>query len=367
MFPSDLAEGVRILRLLLSEPQLDPKAFERLRDARLARVAAEDTRLRGVTSRLTRRLLWGDVPETRRPTQESLSSITLADVRAHLQAVTGPERIVLSVSGDLAADALVARLDDALGDWKRADGTAYEPPHGKNDRTAAATGVHLRAMPVSQGSVRIGQVTVPREHADAKALNLLASILSRRIFNTVRSVHGLSYQAGARFSPSWRNDSPFTITFQTKCASVPFAVHLALEEVQKLIEDGPTTEEVADAKRSLDSSFRRTFGRGFDAAEAFAELEAHGVDLGYYEALRRGYAEVTVETLQNAAARYLQPEQLLVLCVGDVETMKRGDGTHPMQLSDLGPITVHAAPAADAPYSAETTSESHRKIPRKTC
>ena len=276
VFPADLGEGLRILRLLLTEPELDPKAFERLRDARLARVDAEETRLRGVTSRLYRRLLWGEVPETRRPTRESLGAITLDDVRAYLRTVTGPQRVLLAVSGDLDVDTLVARLDGALGDWKPEGGAAWTPAPTKNDRETAARGLHLRAMPVSQGSVRIGQVTVPRAHEDSAALNLLSSVLSRRIFNTVRSVHGLSYQAGARFTPSWRNDSPFTITFQTKCESVPFAVHLALDEVRTLIAEGPTAAEMAEAKLGLDASFRRTFGRGLSSAEAFAELEVPG-------------------------------------------------------------------------------------------
>ncbi len=349
VFPADIGEGLRILRLLLSEPQLDPKAFERLRDAMISRVDSEETRLRGVTSRLYRRLLWGDVPETRRPTRESLSAITLDDVRERLQAVTGPQRVVLAVAGDFDRDTLAQRIEDALGSWKPDGVAAYERPQEKNDRAAAGKGLHVRAMPVSQGSVRIGQVTVPRRHADSAALGALSRILSRRIFNTVRSVHGLSYQAGARFTPSWRNDSPFTITFQTKCASVPFAVHLAREEMQRLIANGPTAEELSDAKGSLDSGFRRTFGRGTSSAEAFAELEAQGVDLDYYDALRKRYASVTAEQVQAVAARYLQPDGLLVLCVGDVEAMKRGDGTHPMQLADLGSPTVHEGAARTAP------------------
>ena len=350
VFPSDLAEGLRILGLLLSEPELDPQAFERIRSARLSRLDGEDTRMRGVTSRLYRQLLWGDVPETRRPTRASLEAITLEDVRAYLRVGTAPHRVILSASGDLDAPALLARLESALGTWQAADVAPYAPPQGRNDRAAAATGLHVRAMPASQGSVRIGQVTVPRAHEDAAALNILSSILSRRTFDTVRSVHGLSYQAGASFTPSWRNDSPFTITFQTKCESVPFAVHLAREELRRLIAEGPTAEEIVEAKGSLDSAFRGTFGRGFSSATAFAELEAQGVGLDYYDVVRKRYAAVTAEQVQAVAARYLDPAGLLVLCVGDVEAMKAGDGTHPNQLADLGPPTVHepegAAPAA---------------------
>ncbi len=70
-------------------------------------------------------------------------------------------------------------------------------------------------------------------------------------------------------------------------------------------------------------------------------LEAQGIDLDYYEALRRAYAAIDADTLKAAAVRHLDPERLLVLCVGDVEAMKGGDGQNPQTLADLGEMTVH--------------------------
>lgn len=101
-----------------------------------------------------------------------------------------------------------------------------------------------------------------------------------------------------------------------------------------------------DAQRGLDASFRRTFGRGIDAAERFARLEIHGVDLDYDSRLRDALAATDAETVKAAAARHLDPERLLVLCVGDIESMKDGDGLHPQKLADLGPMTKHAGTVA---------------------
>ncbi len=346
VFPADLDEGLRILGQLLSEPTLDPTAFARIQKAMLARIDAQDSRMRGVTSRLYRKLLWGDVPETRRPTRASVEAITLEDVQSRLAASTGPERMILAIAGDFGVDAMVARLDATLGAWKP---EGVEAPAARPSRvpaTAAARGLHVRPMATSQGSVRIGLPTVPATHEDAPALRVLSAVLARRTFNTIRSVHGLAYQASARFAPSWRNDSPFTVVFQTKNESVPFAIALALEELEKIRRDGPTDQEVEEAKQTLEAGFRRTFGRGFDSAETFATLEVHGVDLDHYEKLRETYAAIDTETVQAAAARHIDPARLLMLCVGDVEAMKAGDGQNPPTLADFGEITVHDAPAA---------------------
>jgi predicted Zn-dependent peptidase len=341
VFPSDTCEGFRILRLLLAEPKLDPEDLDRIRRRMISRIESSEDRIGPVTARLYGRLLWGDVPETRRATVESLESITIDDIRKRLAAVTAPDRIILSVSGDIDVTLTVALIDEALGSFAPKGAAAYQSPKGKNDAAATARGLHLRAMPTSQGSVRIGTVTVPRGHADAPALRTLSAILTRRIFNQIRSVHGLSYQAGARFAPSWRNDSRFTVTFQTKCASVPFAVRLAKQEIAKMIAEGPTATEMKDALGALETSFRRTFGRGFDSAEVFADLEARSADLAYHATLRNAYQTVTADRVKEVAARYLSPDRLLVLCVGNIDEMRPGDGVHADRLEDSGEATVH--------------------------
>ncbi|MEN8152017.1 MAG: insulinase family protein, partial [Planctomycetota bacterium] len=341
VFPADLDEGLRILRAMLEAPQLEAEAFERIRKARISRLEASESRLGAVTGRLFGKLTWGDVPETRRATKDSLEAITLDDLRARLVSVTGPKRIVIAASGDLDADDLAAKLEAAFAGWKPEGVADLVPRSGKNDPVDLASGLHLRNMAVSQGSVRIGGITVPRTHEDAPALQLLSTVLSRRIFNQVRSVHGLSYQAAARFTPDWRNDSRFAVVFQTKCPSVPFAVHLAKEEIAKVIAGGPTGEELARAKLGVDAGFRRSFGTGFAAAETFAGLEARGVDLDYYAKLRAAYAAVTAEAVKAVAAKYLDPARLFILCVGDLESMKAGDGTHENRLPDFGEPTIH--------------------------
>ena len=113
-----------------------------------------------------------------------------------------------------------------------------------------------------------------------------------------------------------------------------------------MIADGPTTVEMKDALGSLDTSFRRMFGRGFDSAEAFADLEARGADLTYHAALREAYRTVTAERVKAVAAKYLAPDKLLFLCVGNVDGMKPGDGVHADRLEDFGKATVHEAAAA---------------------
>jgi hypothetical protein len=115
-----------------------------------------------------------------------------------------------------------------------------------------------------------------------------------------------------------------------------------------MIAEGPTEEELAQARVSLDSGFRRTFGTGFAAAGTFAGLEGRGVGLDFYASLRAAYAATTAAAVRAAAAKYLAPERQLILCVGDLEAMRAGDGVHPDRLEDFGEATVHEPDAAAA-------------------
>ncbi len=49
---------------------------------------------------------------------------------------------------------------------------------------------------------------------------------------------------------------------------------------------------------------------------------------------------VTVDDVLAVAQKYLQPDKLVFLVVGDPEAVEAGSDKHPEHLSDFGPITI---------------------------
>jgi predicted Zn-dependent peptidase len=351
-FPADQKEALRLFKAMLTDPKVESEALKRIRPTMLANILDREARAGSVARHLFNTLVWGDVAANRRSTQETIKAITLDDIRSLLQSRTLPDRVILSVSGDFDADSMLQTLEATFGSWRPAKGSPYRLPTVRNEPAALRPGLHLRAMASSQGVVYVGLPTVRRDHEDAVALKAASVILSRRVFNTIRSLHGLSYAASASLQYSWQYDSRFVVFFQTKCPTVPFGIRLALAEIKKMIEGGPTDAEMAEMKKTLGAALRTQFGRASSAADAFAGLEARGADLEYYRAWRKTLSALNAAAVQGAAKRHLRRDRLVILCVGDLGKMTAGDGVHPDRLNDFGTPTVHeggAAPAVDTP------------------
>ena len=59
------------------------------------------------------------------------------------------------------------------------------------------------------------------------------------------------------------------------------------------------------------------FERGTEAAATFAELFTYDLPLDYFSALPERINAVTVEQAQVVAKKYIQPDKMIVLAVGD--------------------------------------------------
>jgi len=319
-FPADRAAAVDLLHDLLMNVVPDPDAT-RTETARLrSRLVRQDARPGALSRRSFRKLLLGDDVRTRRASPASVDAIDGDALAASLARHRDPRRLVLVVSGPFG-DVTAERLKGKFAAWKSGDGEVPEIPGTLAADPAA--GLHVMDYDSSQGYVIIGARTVSAVSEDYPALWMLRSVLSRRIFNRIRSNEGLAYQASARLGSDWNVPSLFSVVFQTKNPSAPFGISLALGEIVKMAAEGPTDEELATARQAHRASLERALGRSSARAGAFAELVLNGAASDWYPEVRAAIESVTRE-------------------------MAEGDGEHPHRLADFGEMDELSPPAAPA-------------------
>jgi predicted Zn-dependent peptidase len=122
----DLDLCLEVLGDLLQHPAFPEDKIELRRAVMIENIRRENDEPRGVAFREFRRLLYGDHPMSWRATEESVASITRADVVAYHQAYFHPNNVLIGVSGDLTKDEIVAALDKAFAGWAPAP-VAIEP------------------------------------------------------------------------------------------------------------------------------------------------------------------------------------------------------------------------------------------------
>jgi predicted Zn-dependent peptidase len=138
-------------------------------------------------------LLWGDQPLGRHliGTKETIRAATRDTFMGYLDRWYKPSRMVLGVAGKIG-DALLERVQDLLGDLP--DAETGEPEMTEpylNGRVSIST------KQSEQAHVSLGVHSVPLDHPDRYAIQLLATALgggmSSRLFTEVRERRGLAY------------------------------------------------------------------------------------------------------------------------------------------------------------------------------
>jgi zinc protease len=105
---------------------------------------------------------------------------------------------------------------------------------------------------------------------------------------------------------------------QTKNDSAGEALRIAREEIERIRRDPVSEQELNDAKDYLTGSFPLRLDTNRKVANFLAQVEFFQLGLNYpdrYDDLIRG---VTRADVQRVAKRYLQPDKLITVVVGNL-------------------------------------------------
>jgi zinc protease len=318
-------EALKILGSMLRAPRLDPARLD-LEKARLL----EDIRRRWddprqVSALNFRKLVYGAAsPWARLPTTASIGRITRDDLREFHRRFIRPNNTVLGVAGDFEPAAMKKLLEEALGKWSDAKVT---PPRVEKVKDSVPVGVHLISRPLTQTSVEIGHLGVNRFDPDKFPLKIANFILgeggfSARLMREVRSNRGLAYsvQGGVGMDS---DRGLFRITCRTKAATTVEAIQVIRDLLVRFREEGPTEQEVREAKEAEINSFVFSLEGTVPYMNAFLYYDYHGYPEDYLKTYRDNLAKVTREQVARAARKHLHPDQLVVLAVGDEKSFER--------------------------------------------
>jgi predicted Zn-dependent peptidase len=287
--------------------------------------------------------------ENRYSTSNSIAGITQRDlVEFHYQWFC-PSNFVVGISGDFDREKIISKLETLFSGGPREIFQKRElfqgtPPPIPTNFVFGASGVYLVNKPeVDQGRVTMMLPSVMRDNPDYFACLVMNSILggggfSSRLMGRVRSDEGLAYDVHSRFPGGVYYPGIFTIGFQSKSRTVAYAASLCLEELKKISAAPVTDKEINIAQKSFINTFPQRFATKAAVADLFAGEEftgRHASDPDFWKDFRDKISAVTKEDVQRVAQKYLVPEKLVVLVVGNQDDILLGHPNHPEKLKDL--------------------------------
>jgi zinc protease len=163
-----------------------------------------------------------------------------------------------------------------------------------------------------------------------------------RVVQNVRTKLGLAYDVGGSFGAAYDHPGLFAVGLGTKSSSTVAATKATLDEVRRLRTDPPTDSELRKAKDDLLNSFIFKYDTPEKVLSEQVVLAVYDYPADFLERYRAGIEKVTAADVTRVALKYVQPEKLATVIVGNTSEIKP-------PLTDLGKttqldITIPGAP-----------------------
>lgn len=310
-----------LLRLALNEPRFDQDAIERIRKQIVTGLKFDKNNPRKVASREWYRLAFKEHPYSRAVKGEidSVSQIKQQDFKDYVKRVFAKDTLKVAVVGDIDAKTLGKLLDKVFGSLP--DKSDLRPI--ADVKPAAGPLKKIVEMNVPQSTVQFGHQGIKRKDDDFVPSFILNYILggggfNSRLMEEVREKRGLAYSIFSALAP-FRHSAVYVGTVATENKSVLKSLEVISGELRRMANEGPTAEELKNAKQYLTGSYPLRFDTSSKIAGQMLWIQIEDLGIDYIEK-RNGLIEaVTLDDVKRVAKRLLKSDGLIVTIVGKPE------------------------------------------------
>ena len=247
-----------------------------------------------------------------RGTPNSLSKLTVADLKLYHRQIMQTSHLLLVVVGDLDVYTLKSRVTSAFSAVARGDYKANAAPTLKFTPTARVVSRGITSTYVE------GSYAGPAfSSSDFAALELAVSVLRDRAFTDLRVQHGLSYSPTAELRS--QSASVGSIYFAT--TDVNQATDLFLKQISKLKKDPVSPDDLLGTVSQYVTTYYMDNQTSAAQAGMLAQYELVGGGWRNAETMLDRMRTVTPADIQRVAKQYMRNLQFTV--VGDEKSVNQ--------------------------------------------
>lgn len=323
----DLNLLLDLLAEMVQQPAFPQADLARLKGQALAGIQQAKDDPDSLASRAFERAIYPEGnplrPETLEQAEKTLAGITREDVLSFYRQQYGPDRMIITIAGDVKASDVRKALEARLGPWAK---------------NPSAKPIPQVAVPLQQRAVR-EVINVPdksetailwghaggllRSDPDFYATQVLNMVLggggalNSRLGNKIRDEQGLTYGVFSFFDSNLY-PGPFQVQLGTNPTNADKAIQSLVTEIKRVREGGVTQREVDETVAYLTGRFPQRLETNAGMAETLWVAEFYNLGDDYIDKYADYYRAVTVPQVNAAATKHLHPDLATVIVAGTV-------------------------------------------------
>src|SRR4051812_15306792 len=318
MLKANRNESADLLHIALTEPHFAADDVERIRAATLASLQKQARNPRSLSSRLWMSGAFEHHPYGRNPSgpSTSVAAIMPADLAAFASRQFQRNTLIIGAVGDITPAELATLVDRIFAGLPQGQGDPVLP-----DAIPADGALLVKHSAVPQSSVTFGQAGLKRNDPDWYAALVVNEILGGggfrgRLMKEIREKRGLAYGVSTGLVP-YRHAGLILGSVATENGRVAESISLIRQEWQRMRDEGPTEDELRDAKVYLTGSFPLSLDSTRRIAGLLVRMQLDGLGIDYLDHRAELILGVTLDQARAVAHRLYDPARLSFAVVGD--------------------------------------------------
>lgn len=316
------ADAVGLLAEVLTAPALPEDELPRIRQDYLRNLSVQTTQPQAIAGAAMADLLYPDHPYGKSfPTAEQLSSYSITDIRGYYDTNFGARRTHVYVAGRFDRAAVEKAIRETLGGWREGAPPLQLAPPDARPRT-----VKLLDRPgAPQSTLRIGKRVIDPTHPNFMPLSvantMLGGVLTSRITMNLREAKGWAYSPGSSLATQY-HQATWLENADVKSAQTGPSVSEIFKEIDLLRAEAPTQPELTSIKNYRNGIFVMSTSTRSGLIGQLAFMNLQGLPADWLTTFVDRLYAVTPAQITQAARDHLDPQQMSVVIVGDLATVK---------------------------------------------
>ncbi len=338
---SKLDPALELMADIAMHPTFPEEELERQRKQRLTTLIQWHDEARNIASVLYDRTLFGKSHPYGIPSigsEKSLRKFKTQDLKEFHTKYFHSGNATLIVVGDVTPKSVVQKLENVFGQWTSGKKAKVSLPSAKQIQKRT---VYMVDKPgAAQSEIRIGRIGVARISDDYSAIVVMNTILggsfASRLNQNLREDKGYTY--GARTSFGFRPEpGPFTASSAVQTDVTDKALVEFMKELNGILQP-VTDDEMERARNFVALRFPARFQTVSGIANQLETLVIYNLSEDYFNQYTRQILSVSKADVQRVAQKYIVPDKMAFIIVGDREKIEKG--VRDLKLGSIKMMTI---------------------------